>query len=661
MRLAASTSSSSKTTTYYLHVADLPKEDQHHYYWKETFIKELIKKRQENSGELPHSARKKAAQILGVHPRRINQLLDGYVAYRNEVGEELAVDYFLPKKRGPKDGRTLTDLHKAAIRLGLLKRGRVTTVEGKEHFVTIDYSLKDVYRFVQAILEEAQEHLPSQDTVRRFITTIKERHPTTHDLGLWGREAVERKFVYKRANKVLRPDARWQCDARDLPLYALVNNHPCPLCLLIIYDDFTGYIVHWMLVPKVKWDASGHPHRCNFTVRHVCTLLATAMYLTGRQPDEFYTDNGSQFVALESCLPFLVNQQGKTIILIRHKPRQPWGKGKVERALGLVNDLLSRMPGAYKKRDRETIDPARAAALPLAQVENLFADHFHHVNTRGQGRKGRKPSRYHNYWSVISAPRGSFVRMAQLDLESELTWCPINHWSFHCLGEQYEPKLNEEASNSDVYRLWLECCTSEHDARVCALKLTCGWRIEVRLRKGSEERWVEAVPKGSQQIAWQQHDHDQEVSLDGAVSEWQQFIEADEALIKERVGASPDVDIATGAYKVTRSASETEEQSVSSPPSTSPASSPSPTSEGRGPSSDDSFSRTPVQDTATANGTSTDPTEPSAKQRKQRNRPPKVQEPPVSPTEWQKSETPNMPTLPNLKDLRAAIRAKHDQ
>jgi hypothetical protein len=191
--------------------------------------------------------------------------------------------------------------------------------------------------------------------------------------------------------------------------------------------------------------------------------------------------------------------------------------------------------------------------------------------------------------------------------------------------------------------------------------LTCGWRIEVRLRKGSEERWVEAVPKGSQQIAWQQHDHDQQASLEDAVSEWQQFIEADEALIKDCVGASPDVDIATGAYKVIRPESETEEQSASGLPSTSPASSPLPTSEDRNSSSDDSFSRTPVEDTATASGTSTDPTEPPAKQRKQRNRPPKVQEPPVSPTEGQRSETPNMPTLPNLKALRAAIRAKHDQ
>lgn len=584
----------------------------------------------------------------------MSQLLDGYVEYRDraDVGEEQAVNYFLPKRPGPKDGRTLTDLHKAAIRLGLLKRARMYAVAGKEQRVDIEYSLKDVYSYVQSILGEAQEHLPSPDTVRRFINTVREQHPTAHQLGLWGREAVERKLVYKRANKTLRPDARWQCDARDLPLYAMINGRPCPVCLLIIYDDFTKYIVHWTLIPKVTWDIHGQPRRSNFTVHDVCTLLATAMYLTGRQPDEFYTDNGSQFVALEALLPFLLNQQGKGIVLVRHKPRQPWGKGKVERALGLVNDLLSRMPGAYNKRDRETIGPARRAALPLEQVEALFAEHFAHINTRRQGRKQNLPSRSDNYWKVISAPRARFVRMAQLEVESELTWCPIDHWSFNCLGQQYEPKLNEEGTNSDIYRLWLECCASEHDARVCALKLTCGWRIEVRLRKGNEERWVEAVPKGSQDIAWEQHDHDQRASLDAAVAELEQIVEADEALVNERIGATPMVNIATGAYRIAP-ADKAADTGAPGEQKTSSESSEPPSAEqtSSGPSGTTTSSSDHADGQPAASSTK--------KQRGPRARPPKVRDETTGNGSTGKaSALPDLADLPDLDALIAEVRAE---
>jgi hypothetical protein len=122
----------------------------------------------------------------------------------------------------------------------------------------------------------------------------------------------------------------------------------------------------------------------------------------------------------------------------------------------------------------------------------------------------------------------------------------------------------------------------------------CGWRVEVRLRKGSEERWVEAVPKGSQDIAWQLHDHDQRVSLDEAVSEWQQFIQADEALIKDRVGASPDVNLATGVYKVGNLEQNLEERAVPSQSASSTTPSP-PIAEDGASNSKDSSSHPPLK------------------------------------------------------------------
>jgi hypothetical protein len=536
-----------KTIHRHPRVADLSEEEQKYYYDLEVFAKKLLKEREENRGILLPGSRQEAEKVFGVGARRVDQKLNEYIEYRDQYGAELAVDYFLVNKRGPKSGRRIGDLQQAAIRFALLKRARMIIVEGEKIVTNVEYSLKDVYAFMQAICQEVGEAIPSRDTVRRYIEDIKALHPTLYELGVWGREAVERKFVYKRANKVFRADARWQCDARDLPLYVLVNGKPCTVCLLIIYDDYTGYIVHWKLIPKVTWDAAGRPRKCNFTARDVSTLLATAMYITGRQPDEFYTDNGAQFEAIKHLIPFMVNRQGKTMLMVNSRPRKPWGRGKVERALGRVNELISRLPGRYDKSNRTTIDLARRRALPLEHIEKKFADHFQHVNTRTQGR-GRKPNRHDQYWSVISGPRPAFIRMAQLDLESRLQWSSIDQWSFHCLGSQYEPKLHPTGNNSHIYRLWLDASTSAQQVRVCAIKLLVGWRVEVRLGMGDDEQWIEAVPKGSQNIETEDHAHDQMASLKGAEDEQRDLAVRSEHLIRERTGMTPELDPATGTY-----------------------------------------------------------------------------------------------------------------
>lgn len=556
-------------------VADLSEDEQKYYAEIEAFANKLLQERKDNNGDVLPRSRKEAAKIFGVGPRRVDQKLKEYVEYREKYGPERAVDYFVKNKRGPKSGRRLGDLQSAAIRFALLKRGRIVTVEGQKVINKIDYTLSDVYAFVKAICEEAQEKAPSRDTVRRTVEDIKAQKPTIYELGLWGREAVERKFVYKRANKVFHADARWQCDARDLPLYVLVDGKPCTVCLLIIYDDYTGYIVHWKLIPKVSWDTHGKPQRRNFTARDVATLFATAMYITGRQPDEFYTDNGTQFEAIRLLVSYLVNRQGKTVMMVNSRPRKPWGRGKVERALGRVNELVSRLPGKYDKKDRTSINPARRNAPSLEYVEQQFAEHFHHVNTRKQGRGG-KPNRYDQYWGAISSPRPSFVRMMHLGVESKVQWSQLNHWSFHCLGEHYEPKLNPDGNNEEIYRLLLEAATSEHAVRVCALKLDVGWKVEVRLRMGDDERWIESVIKGSQDIAQETHAQDQRASLNTPERERRDLLSAAEQTIRAYVDTEPELNPATGEYMFPPAVNEgleTSAQAESSPEEHTPNSS----------------------------------------------------------------------------------------
>jgi hypothetical protein len=526
-------------------IAELDPEAQKPYLDKEKYFKELLDLRAKNNGELPHRKREKAAEHLKVTGRRVDQQLKEYVDYAELFGAENAVDYFRPLPAGRKAATTMTALQQAAVRFALLKRSRMVVIEEERHVKDIEYSLRDVYNFASAVCDEAGDPLPSEDTVGRFIKGIKESHPTIHELGLWGKDAVERKFIPKRANKVYRADARWQSDARDLPLYALVDGKPCPLCLLIIYDDFTGYIIWWKLVAKVYRDGGGRPRRNSFTLRDVCSLLATAMYVTGRMPDEVYTDNGSQYIALRALLPYLINSQGKFPIMVNSRPGKPWGRGKVERGLGRVNELLKRMPGSYKKGERLSINKARLEALSLEKVIKIFAEHFEHINKRPQR---RKPSRYDQYWSAISSPRPSFARMIHLDIDSKPDWVPINHWCFHTLGQAYEPKLRQDESNRDVYRLWLDAATSEKPIRIYALKLDIGWRVEVHLVGEKDSAWLEAVPKGSEET--DQHNHDQNAALKDAVTDWRAILSGDESLLRAHCRALPELNPATGEYVV---------------------------------------------------------------------------------------------------------------
>lgn len=345
-------------------------------------------------------------------------------------------------------------------------------------------------------------------------------------------------------------------DARDLPFYVLINGQPCPVCLIIIYDDFTGYIVGWKLVIKALQTDKGRYKRNSFTSRDVCEMIATAMYTTGRMPEEFYTDNGSQFIALKPMLPSLMNQNGHFPILVNSRPGKPWGRGRVEGGLGRVNKLLRNLPGAYKKGDRTTIKEARQKALPLEKIVPLFEEHFRMVN---QASQRRKPSRHDQYWSAVgSQPRPSFARMMALDIEAKPDWVPVNHKCFYALGTEYEPKLREEDSNSDIYRLWLDTVTAcearptEQLLHIFPLRLDIGWRIEMHLIGEKTEAWVEAVPKGSQDIDKGRHNHDQQRALKDAVEDWRQLTKSDEDLLRQYCTDLPELNPATGHYTLTK-------------------------------------------------------------------------------------------------------------
>jgi hypothetical protein len=125
---------------------------------------------------------------------------------------------------------------------------------------------------------------------------------------------------------------------------------------------------------SAKRDKDGRIVRNHVTARDVCELLARAMRIWGIRPEEFYTDNGSEFIPLESMLPKLADDP--PIRFVRSRPRMPWGRGKVENGLGQVTPLLRRIARGYRpKKDRPSIDIARKSAeLSIGDRTGGFVD-----------------------------------------------------------------------------------------------------------------------------------------------------------------------------------------------------------------------------------------------------------------------------------------------
>jgi transposase InsO family protein len=303
-----------------------------------------------------------------------------------------------------------------------------------------------------------------------------------------------------------RPNERWQSDARDLPWYVLYNGKPHRVTLIIVYDDYSRYIIWWRLVVKQEkedaaWIATpgGQRHMglmrkkgsrsSTFTGLDVIRLYLTAMYRTGVRPERIYTDNGSQFIAAEKYLLLLTRVDEPPIEVSHTRPAKPWGRGKVENSLGQLNRLLRRLPGTYNKRDRKSIRDAmhHKELYTVEEAESELAKHFKELNERP---RKKASSRFDVWRSVPSLPAPPIRQMALIeDIAVEQREVTVTGWSISFDGCQWEPK-SLEGKNRQIYRRWMDAAASEEMVLLCAVRLDTGWKVEARLG----DLWIELVP-----------------------------------------------------------------------------------------------------------------------------------------------------------------------
>jgi transposase InsO family protein len=492
----------------------------------------------------------------GPSERWIQILMRDYLMYRLSYPTDPSAEFFMPLPKGRPRGQLLTEQQKSVIRYALANRERLMrSAIGRIRNVDLDFAYREVWDFTAKICP-----MPSYDTIRRYIHYFRQAEPALFALMVEGEDVVERALLLKKRNEVSRPNERWQADARDLPWYVLHNGKPHRVTLLVVYDDYSRYIVWWRLILKREIDDDETPQSTQgkrprtlrkkrearsttFTAIDVLTLYLTAMYRTGVRPECIYTDNGSQFIAAEKYLLLLTLANEVAIAFAHTRPGKPWGRGKIENGLGQVNRLLKRVPGTYNKRDRKSIRDARThkELYSFEEAEAEIAEHFKEINER---KRKNAPSRFDIWRSVVGLPAPPIRQLALVEEKiSEQKDVTVSGWAIHFDGREWEPK-SIEALNKQIYRRWMDAVARDEKAWLCGVKLDIGWRVEVRLG----DMWIELVPKADQQ-ANPQHNADQAQSLRDLRHVRDTIIASDGQIVHELTGGElPIGEASSGAY-----------------------------------------------------------------------------------------------------------------
>lgn len=516
----------------------LPLDEQRILYRREQIIKALIEMRRKY-GRIPRGECHAAAVELKVSLRMVHEYMKNYIAYAEVYPDEPTVNVLIPLPSGRPEGSggILTDDHKAVIKYAILKRSRITIYStGRvDEAPDYDFEVLDVYRFVKAICED----IGSYDTLRRYINRWRHEKAALCKIFIEGRDAFERDSTLKRRNDVTRPNQRWQCDVRYLPFYIVHEGQICPVALIIIYDDFSRYIVAWKLIPMVKQEKNGHLRRVHVTARNIGELMAFAMLSTGVRPEEFYTDNGPEFVGLEPFLPHIADDP--PIRFVHSRPRKPWGRGKIENGLGQVTKLLRRIAAGYRpKKDRPSIDLARKTArLSLAELETEFEEHYKALLIY---KPKTRPSRMALWTGAESHPVPSIRKLALLNIPSKRDSVVVNKSSINTLSDEWEPKFTSiKHIDVDIHKRWADAVERAEENVLWGIQLYGQWYAEVCL----QGLWVILIPK---RLSNENSIKVQQSAIADLTKEGRLYVEEGEKVINRLVGGLPGRKTSTGEY-----------------------------------------------------------------------------------------------------------------
>jgi transposase InsO family protein len=500
--------------------------------------------------------RKLPDQILGdvatefdVSNRQVQRWMNNYIAYRYVYPASPGAEVFLPLRPGPEQNQHITEEQEKVLLGAIADRTRIVrSAIGKDRVREIPFSILDVYNLARSAFDRAGKPFPAYNTVVKFVRRWQEREPELFAymaLGQHkGRRHVEEAFLPKRRNDVSGPNKRWQSDVKESQVYVEQQGKRHTFAILIIYDDFSRYIVGWKLFLKEpKEDGSGTR---GVSTRVWTTALATAMYRTNTQPENVYYDNGAYYIAADGSLQGLAADDEPGIQTSKSKAGRPEGRGKVENLFKQFETMLDRMAGRY--RDRTGIIDAKKDGDPYSfgEAEQEFDKKISQWNNTPHRKDGAQ-TRFEVWNMAMARPAPPIRKLAQLrDIEfvyDTITFKQDYNWALQFKGMEWEPRL----FHADVYTLWARAVEGRATVPLWAVKLDTGWVAEVCLDT-SAEVWVEIIQKGSQPHDRTAHNEALNSSLKDLEMRRRTLKEAGDDMLMQLIGGIPVAEVSSGEY-----------------------------------------------------------------------------------------------------------------
>jgi hypothetical protein len=502
--------------------------------------------------------RKLPDQILGdvaaefaVSNRQVQRWMNNYIAYRHVYPASPGAEVFLPLRTGPEQKQQFTDEQEDVLLYAIAVRQRfMRSAIGKDRRREEPFSVLDVYKFAKSVFDRLGQPFPAYRTVVKYVHRLEEREPELFAYMKMGkkkgRRHLESEAVPKKRNDVSGPNKRWQTDVKESKTYVEVNGKRYTFAILLIYDDYSRYIV-WqtLFLKEAKEDGSGNK---GVTTRVWTTSFATGMHHTNTQPERVYYDNGTYYIAADGSLQDLSDDDEPEMQTSKSKPARPEGRGKTENWFKQIEAMLDRMAGEYRSRSRSDVGHAKKDDDPydFAEAEKEFEKKRREWNNTPHRKDGTQ-TRFEVWSSAMARPAPPIRKLAQLrDIEFEyvsITFKQDYNWALQFKGMEWEPRL----FHADVYTLWARAVEGRATVPLWAVKLDTGWVAEVCLDQ-EKAIWVEIIPKGSQPHDEEAHNQAQNSALSD-VEKRRKAIEAETSkTVMGLIGGIPVAEVSSGEY-----------------------------------------------------------------------------------------------------------------
>lgn len=175
--------------------------------------------------------RAEAAEQLGVRPVTVSRWLKKYEALPH-------VNAIADKKRGRPPGQDFTEEQEiVACYLYLNPEKKVQLSNGQTIVSPARSEVTYIFRVLNAFFPPPR----SWHAVYRYLKRLEKDNPLVVALARKGAKYIEDKLMPTPGHNVERPNARWQIDARPLPIYVRYNGIKTTVSLLLLIDHYSHY------------------------------------------------------------------------------------------------------------------------------------------------------------------------------------------------------------------------------------------------------------------------------------------------------------------------------------------------------------------------------------------------------------------------------------